>query len=100
MSPSQPSTVTGAEEQILLTVADQSKLDLIMELPSHFDLVRAERVKAPNSVEPTAAPEPTAMTPEQKARKFLQSAGIWEGRDIDAQELRQRAWQRDHTRRS
>ncbi|WP_310395875.1 hypothetical protein [Hymenobacter sp.] len=87
MNPSQPQP---AEEQILLTVADQSKLDLVMELLSHFDLVRAERVRAQSS-------RTQNLTPEEKARRFLLTAGQWEGRTLDADELRERAARRGNS---
>lgn len=58
--------------------------------------------------EPLVAAEPAelsdaelaALSPEQRARLFFKTAGIWEGRDIDANGLRHRAWHRDHTLRS
>ena len=84
-----PEQTAPQEEQILLTVADQSKLDLVMELLSHFDLVRAERIK----VRPVAAVE-TAPEPAGTEADFWALAGIWKDRDIDAKELRQRAWKR------
>lgn len=84
MTPSQNAPV---EEQILLTVADQSKLDLVMELLGHFDLVRAERVRASPQVTPTSLP-----TAEEA--DFWALTGIWADRDLDAQALRQQAWQR------
>ena len=84
-----PEQTAPQEEQILLTVADQSKLDLVMELLSHFDLVRAERIK----VRPVAAVE-TAPGPAGTEADFWALAGIWKDRDIDAKELRQRAWKR------
>lgn len=85
MSPSQQ-----PEEQILLTIADQSKLGLVMEMLSHFDLVQARRIRA-------QVTEITDLTPEEKAHQFLQTAGQWVGREIDASELRQRAWQRGNS---
>jgi len=86
----------SAEEQILLTVADQSKLDLVMELLSHFDLVRAERIQAQAAPAASAA-EPEKLTPEQKAQAFLGLAGIWADRDVDARTLRERAWRRGNS---
>ena len=85
-----PSQNTPVEEQILLTVADQSKLDLVMELLSHFDLVRAERVRL---VAGTGTDAPAAGS---AAHSFLDSYGMWAGRDVNAAELRQ-GWERDHT---
>ena len=79
------------EEQILLTVADQSKLDLVMELLSHFDLVRAERVRA----QPLATPNPVSETGSET--DFWALAGIWKDRDIDARKLRDQSWKRPNS---
>ncbi|MFC6224290.1 hypothetical protein ACFP2F_13655 [Hymenobacter artigasi] len=81
-----PSQNLPVEEQILLTVADQSKLDLVMELLSHFDLVRAERVKAM----PKA---PKEVSAEAEA-DFWALAGIWKDRDIDLKKIRQESFDR------
>ncbi len=78
----------SAEERILLTVADQSKLDLVMELLSHFDLVRAKRVKRWPEVELTSG----SLTGSED--DFWSLAGAWDNRDIDAQQLKQQVWQR------
>ena len=76
------------EEQILLTVADQSKLDLVMELLSHFDLVRAERVRIGAGIG-TGSSNAVTTSPS-----FLDSYGMWEGRDVSAETLRQ-GWERN-----
>lgn len=92
MNPVQPIE----EECIILTVEDQSKLPLVMELLSHFDLVRARREKlpAPMRIEPAAA---QPLHPE-KAESFFDSFGAWAGRtDMDADELRKKSWERDLT---
>lgn len=95
MSPSQPAP--GPEEQILLTVADQSKLDLVMELLSHFDLVQARRVRVGEPASVSLEKEAADLTPKQKAEQFLQLAGVWKDRDVDAAELRERAWRRGNS---
>ena len=83
-------------EQIVLTVDDQSKVDLVMELLSHFDLVRArrERLLPPLTIDPATAPP----APTEPDTGFLDSYGAWAGRDdiVEAAELRQQ-WQRDLT---
>lgn len=91
-----PSQNLPIEEQILLTVADQSKLDLVMELLSHFDLVRAERVKAR-----LVAPEPNESQNEpiisaQRGDEadFWALAGIWKDRDFDLEKMRQESFDR------
>ncbi len=87
MDPIQP-----FEECIIVTVEDQSKLALVMELLSHFDLVRARREKLPvMKVQPNVAEPP----PLEQQDGFLASYGMWAGRDdIDADALREK-WQRD-----
>ena len=84
-----PEQTAPQEEQILLTVADQSKLDLVMELLSHFDLVRAERIK----VRPVAAME-TAPVPAGTEADFWALAGIWKDRDIDLEKMRRESFER------
>ena len=83
-------------EQIVLTIDDQSKVDLVMELLSHFDLVRARREQLPPALEvhPMTA-TPVLAEPEAG---FMDSYGAWAGRDdvVEADELRKQ-WQRDLT---
>ncbi len=90
-------------ETLIVKVKDDSKLAFVLELLRDLDYLEVSQ--EPESL---AATEPAvfsdveieSMTPEERARLFLKTAGIWEGRDIDADELRHRAWHRDHTRRS
>ncbi len=78
------------EEQILLTVTDQSKLDLVMEMLSHFDLVRAERIVArPATNVPVAAGAEVGSEADLWAL-----AGIWKDRDIDLDKMRQDVYER------
>lgn len=92
MNPEQP-----YHEQIVLTIDDQSKVDLVMEMLSHFDLVRARRERvhgAPQEVSGTTA-TPAANEPATGSDEDLWAlAGIWKDRDVTAEQLRQQAWQR------
>lgn len=80
----------SGEEQILLTVADQSKLDLVMELLSHFDLVQAQRIKV-------AIPAPAASSAIGSDEDFWALAGLWKGRNIDLERMRQESFARRTT---
>lgn len=89
-------------ETLIVKVKDDRKLDFVLELLRDLDYLEVSQESEPVVFEsaPLSDAEIAAMTPEQKARTFLDTYGIWEGRDIDATELRRRAWQRDHTQRS
>ena len=89
-------------ETLIVKVKDDRKLDFVLELLRDLDYLEVSQEPEPVVAEPTplSDAEIAAMTPEQNARTFLDTYGIWEGRDIDATELRHRAWQRDHTQRS
>ena len=79
------------------------KLDFVLELLRDLDYLEvSQESESPAAAEPAplSDAELAAISPEQRARTFLDTYGIWEGRDIDATELRRRAWQRDPTRRS
>lgn len=90
-------------ETLIVRVKDDRKLEFVLELLRDLDYLEVSQGSAlAVAGEPASASdaEIAAMSPEQKARLFLESAGMWENRDIDAAELRRRTWQRDHTRRS
>lgn len=76
------------EEQILVTVADQSKLDLVMELLSHFDLVQAQRISA------YPLPKPAPTPPTGTDEDFWSLAGIWKDRAIDLERMRRDSFER------
>ncbi|MDQ2769226.1 MAG: hypothetical protein M3Y54_01840 [Bacteroidota bacterium] len=98
MNPEQPTSDQPYREQIVLTIDDQSKVGLVMELLSHFDLVRARREQVqgtPNKVNGAVAESPIAIEPVTGSDEDLWAlAGIWKDRDITAEQLRQQAWQR------
>ena len=83
-------------EQIVLTIDDQSKVDLVMELLSHFDLVRARREQLPPALTITDEPEsePSTASAGGSDADLWALAGIWKDRDIDADQLRRQAWER------
>lgn len=67
-------------QRITLTVKDDKKLNFLLELLRQFDFVEIQK------------------TTEKKSDKydFFESAGLWKGRNIDAQQLRGQAWKRSH----
>jgi hypothetical protein len=67
-------------QKITLTVKDEHKLNFLLELLKQFDFVEIQN------------------TTEKKSDKhnFFNSAGLWKGRDIDVQQLRDQAWKRSH----
>ena len=89
-------------ETLIVKVKDDRKLDFVLELLRDLDYLEVSQESEPVVTEPAplSDAEIAAMTPEERARLFLKTAGIWEGREIDADELRRRVWQRDHTQRS
>ncbi|WP_375418464.1 hypothetical protein [uncultured Hymenobacter sp.] len=90
-------------ETLIVKVKDDSKLEFVLELLQELDYLEVSqesRLAVAGELASVSDAEIGAMSPEQKAQLFLESAGMWEGRDINAAELRRRAWQRDHTRRS
>ncbi len=84
------SPAKSSEERIMLTLTDPGQLAMVLEALSHFDSVRVERQQ-------TKAVEISNLTAAEKGRRFLETSGQWKDRDIDANELRQRAWQRGNS---
>ncbi|NJK97087.1 MAG: hypothetical protein HC830_10350 [Bacteroidetes bacterium] len=67
-------------EQIILNIKDKSKLTFLMQLIKQLDFVEVESKK------------------KKKAsfkHDFFSSAGLWSNREIDAKDLRQKAWSRE-----
>lgn len=90
-------------ETLIVKVKDARKLDFVLELLRDLDYLEVSQETDSLAVaepEPFSDVEIASMSPEERARLFLKTAGIWEGRDIDADELRRQVWQRDHTLRS
>jgi hypothetical protein len=67
-------------EKMILNIKDSSKVAFITELINQFDFVEIEN-----------------LSKKQLKSKgsFFNSAGMWEGRDIDGDSLRKQAWQRE-----
>ncbi len=66
-------------EQIILKVKDSSKLSFLLQLIKQLDFVEVKQVKkksAPANYD------------------FFSSAGLWADRDVNAKELREKAWDR------
>jgi hypothetical protein len=65
-------------EQIVLNIKDKSKLSFFMQLLNQLDFVEVDSTK------------------KRKTTKydFFNSAGLWANREIDAKELRKKAWKR------
>ncbi|HEX9922673.1 MAG TPA: hypothetical protein VGD99_08415 [Anaerolineae bacterium] len=71
-------------EQILITVKDKEKAKVLLELLAALDFV--DSVNASSSEEMT----------EGESADFFALAGLWEGRDITLETIRQQAWPRQH----
>ena len=71
-------------EQILIRVKSKEKAQMLFELLNALDFV--ELVK-------TSSADETETTPEEST-DFFALAGLWEGRDITLESIRQLAWPR------
>ncbi len=70
------------QEQLILTIKDKSKINILIDLVKELDFVEVQRKKI------TAA-----VKAKQKAKKnFTLSAGIWENSNITAEQLRKKSW--------
>ena len=69
-------------EKLTLTVKDDSKLLYLLDFLQQLDFVEVKRHK----------PAKSAST---KKYDFFASAGLWKGREIDAKQLREKAWRRN-----
>ena len=67
-------------EKITLTIKDDNKLKFFLELLKQFDFIEIQK----------------SSSKRKKATKhdLFASAGIWKDRNINAQEIREKAWQR------
>lgn len=68
-------------EKIVLTIKDKGKLSFLMELLQQLDFIEVQQ--------PSEKSEPTAG---KKDYNFFASAGLWKNKEIDAKELREKAW--------
>jgi len=63
-------------EEIVLKIKDKSKLKFLKQLLEQLDFVEMKKSKSV----------------EHSDHNFFDSAGMWEGRDIDSHRLRDEAW--------
>ena len=70
-------------EKIVLTIKDKGKLSFLMELLKQLDFVEVQQ--------PAVKSRTTAAKEDYN---FFASAGLWENKEIDAKELREKAWKR------
>ncbi|MFO7869326.1 MAG: hypothetical protein R6U95_08535 [Bacteroidales bacterium] len=66
-------------EQLILNIKDSRKLSFLMQLIKQLDFVEVEKVKK--------------KKPSGK-HDFFSSAGLWENRDVNANDLRKKACDR------
>lgn len=66
-------------QKITVKVKDHSKVDFLLELLKAFDFVELEKTDKVKKSE----------------YDFFASAGIWKNRDIDGNQLRDKAWRRN-----
>jgi hypothetical protein len=67
-------------EKIILTIKDDRKKSFFLELRKKFDFIEIQ----------------TARERKTDRYDFFASAGLWKGRDITANQLREQAWKRSH----
>lgn len=67
-------------EQIIIKLKDQSKRSFLLELLAQFDFLELQ-VK-----------QVTKGKAKEEPYDFFQSAGLFEGREINADQLRKEAW--------
>ena len=72
-------------EQILIQVKNKEKAKILLELLKALDFV--EFVKTDDA-------EETGMSAEIETADFFSLAGLWEGRDITLESIRQQTWPR------
>jgi len=66
-------------QKITLTVKDDRKLNLLMELLKQFDFIEVNSGKKERNTN----------------YDFFASAGMWKDKDIKSEELRRQAWKKD-----
>ena len=73
-------------EKILVYVKDKEKAQLLSELLMALDFVE--------SVDTGSANIKEASIPQDGLSRFFDLAGLWEGREVNLNSIRQRAWPR------
>lgn len=72
-------TIFVSMEKIILNIKDSSKLSFLIQLIQQLDFVDVEITNSRNFI---------------AEYDFFSSAGLWEGRDLNATDLRKEAWLR------
>ena len=67
-------------EKIILTIKDDKKKNFLLELLKQFDFIEVQK----------------ATEKKTDTYDFFGSAGLWKGRDITVNKLREQAWKRSH----
>jgi len=76
-------------QQIIIQVKDKNKARKLFELLTELDFV--------SSVETSEAIDTEASTTTPKeSSDFFSLAGLWEGREISLESIRQKAWPKQH----
>jgi len=76
-------------QQIIIQVKDKNKARKLFELLTELDFV--------SSVETSEAIDTEASTTTLKeSSDFFSLAGLWEGREISLESIRQKAWPKQH----
>jgi len=75
-------------EKILISVKDKAKAKLLLELLRSLDFILSVDSYSQELEETTAS--------SQQSEDFFALAGLWEGREITPNSIRQRAWPRQN----
>ncbi|MBI1767737.1 MAG: hypothetical protein HY015_11040 [Bacteroidetes bacterium] len=65
-------------EKIILTIKDERKKNFFLELLKQLDFIEVQKVSEKKT----------------DSYNFFASAGLWKGRDLNANQLREQAWKR------
>lgn len=66
-------------QKITLSIKDDNKVSFLLELLKQFDFIEIHTIRQK----------------KEDSYNFFASAGLWKDRDINAEQLRKQAWQRD-----
>jgi hypothetical protein len=77
-------------EQIIIQVKNKEKAKVLYELLTALDFVDAVETFSTGEHE-------TALFTEAETNDFFALAGLWEGRDITLESIRQKAWPRQQS---
>lgn len=78
-------------EQIIVQVRDKEKAKVLLELLAALDFV--DSVKTSQTTEGDSEAHPEAHPMEEEV-DFFSLAGLWQGRDVTLEAIRQKAWPR------